>query len=182
MVKNAHVPDRYAAWVTPDQPGLWSFEVQSWSDPIGTWQHAAGLKIPAGVDVDLMFTEGRLLFERVLKGLPRGHKKGPDADVLKAAIAATKDRSRPVEAKLAALQAPELNAVLATHPLRDLLTTAGPYPVFADRQRALYGSLVRVLPALRGRDRSTRRPARSPAGRSGRRPSGSRPSPTWAST
>ena len=75
MVKNAHVPDRYAAWVTPDQPGLWSFEVQSWSDPIGTWQHAAGLKIPAGVDVDLMFTEGRLLFERVLKALPRGTRR-----------------------------------------------------------------------------------------------------------
>ena len=38
--------------------------MQAWSDPIGTWQHAAGLKIPAGVDVDLMFTEGRLLLER----------------------------------------------------------------------------------------------------------------------
>src|SRR5688500_6570451 len=60
MVKHADVPDRYDAWVIPDQEGAWSFEVHAWSDPVGTWQHAAGLKIPAGVDVDLMFLEGRL--------------------------------------------------------------------------------------------------------------------------
>jgi starch synthase (maltosyl-transferring) len=150
MLKDAHVPDKYAAWVTPDAPGLWHFEIQSWSDTVGTWQHAAGLKIPAGVDVDLMFTEGRLVLERVLKGLPRGHKKGPDADVLKAAIATAKDTKRPAEAKLAALQAPELAAVLAKYPLRDLLTTAGPYPVYADRQRALYGSWYEFFPRSEG--------------------------------
>ena len=34
-------------------------------DPIGTWLHDAPLKIRAGVDVELMFTEGVLLLERV---------------------------------------------------------------------------------------------------------------------
>ena len=65
-------PDRYLAWVTPDAEGAWTFEVQAWSDPIATWQHAAGLKIPAEVDVELMFTEGRLLLERVLAGSRQG--------------------------------------------------------------------------------------------------------------
>ena len=150
MVKHGNVPDRYDAWITPDQPGRWTFEVQSWSDPIGTWQHAAGLKIPAGVDVDLMFTEGQLLFERVLKGLDRKEKKGPAADVLKAAVSAAKDAKRPVEARLAALQAPELAAVLAAHPIRDLLTVVGPYAVFADRPRALYGSWYEFFPRSEG--------------------------------
>ena len=150
MVKHAHVPDRYDAWLTPDQAGRWTFEVQSWSDPIGTWQHAAGLKIPAGVDVDLMFTEGQLLFERVLKGLDRKEKKGPAADVLKAAVSTAKDTKRPVEARLAALQAPELAAVLAAHPIRDLLTVVGPYAVFADRPRALYGSWYEFFPRSEG--------------------------------
>src|SRR5688500_7964238 len=68
MVKDGDQPDAYIAWVTPDTIGAWTFEVHAWSDPIATWQHAAGLKIPAGVDVDLMFLEGRLLLERVLKG------------------------------------------------------------------------------------------------------------------
>ena len=150
MVKHGNIPDHYEAWITPDQPGRWSFEVQSWSDAIGTWQHAAGLKIPAGVDVDLMFTEGQQLFERVLKGLDRKEKKGPAADVLKAAVSAAKDAKRPVEARLAALQAPELAAVLAAHPIRDLLTVVGPYTVFADRSRALYGSWYEFFPRSEG--------------------------------
>src|SRR3712207_819930 len=69
MVKHAETPDRYDAWVTPDAEGAWSFEIQAWSDPIATWEHNAGVKIAAGVDVDLMFLEGRLLLERVLAEL-----------------------------------------------------------------------------------------------------------------
>src|SRR6478736_3069425 len=46
MAKDPEVPDRYSAWVPPDQPGAWTFEVVAWSDPVATWQHAAGIKIP----------------------------------------------------------------------------------------------------------------------------------------
>ncbi len=62
------VPDRYVAWVTPDQEGAWTYEVQAWSDPLSTWAHDAGIKIPAGIDVELMFTEVRLLLEKVRGG------------------------------------------------------------------------------------------------------------------
>src|SRR5918998_417763 len=65
MVKHADVPDRYDATVVPDLPGAWSFEIQAWADPIATWEHNAEVKIAAGVDVDLMFLEGRLLLEKV---------------------------------------------------------------------------------------------------------------------
>ena len=34
MVKHEDVPDRYDAWVTPDQEGPWAFEVHAWSDPL----------------------------------------------------------------------------------------------------------------------------------------------------
>ena len=68
MTAHPTIPDRYDAWVTPDAEGAWSFEILGWSHPLATWRHAAGLKIPAGVDVELMFTEARLLFERVLAG------------------------------------------------------------------------------------------------------------------
>ena len=143
-------PDRYEARVALDAEGPWSFEVQAWSDPIATWQHAAGVKIPAGVDVELMFLEGRLLFERVLKDLPRGQKRGPVATLLRAAIATTKDTRRPVEARLAALQAPDLTAALTAHPLRELLTVSGPFPLFADRSRALFSSWYEFFPRSEG--------------------------------
>ena len=150
MVKHENLPDRYDAWVTPDAPGLWSFEVQGWSDPIGTWQHNAGLKIPAGVDVELMFTEGRLIFERILDGFDRAQKESPAAAVLDAAIGVSQDATRPVEARLASLQAPDLTAVLAANPLRELVTVVGPFTAYADRQRALYGSWYEFFPRSEG--------------------------------
>lgn len=151
-------PDQYLAWVTPDRMGAWTFEVQAWSDPIATWEHAAGLKIPAQVDVELMFTEGELLLDRVLAGLGKGrtaaHRK--QVAIITAALEAATDTTRPVAARLAALQAPDLTAVLLANPLRELLTTAGPFPVFADRSLALFGSWYEFFPRSEGATRNKR--------------------------
>ncbi|MGL5827619.1 MAG: alpha-1,4-glucan--maltose-1-phosphate maltosyltransferase [Nocardioides sp.] len=151
-------PDRYRAWVKPDRPGAWSFEVRAWSDPVATWQHAAGLKIPAQVDVDLMFTEGRLLLERVLAGLgkPRSAEGRKQVAIVRAGIEAVADDTRPIAARLAAVQAVELRAVLTANPLRELLTTAGPFPIYADRARALCGSWYEFFPRSEGARRIKR--------------------------
>ena len=148
MTLDADAPDLYTAWVTPDLVGAWSFEVQAWSDPVATWAHNAGLKIPAGVDVELMFTEGRLLLQRVQRRLKRG-----DSDsraLLRGAIAAAKDGRRPVEARLAALQDPALARVLAANPVREMVTVEGPFPAYADRGRALFGSWYEFFPRSEG--------------------------------
>ncbi|UUW89230.1 maltotransferase domain-containing protein [Pimelobacter simplex] len=139
--------DRYEAWVAADAEGPWSFEIHAWSDPIATWEHAAGIKIRAGIDVELMFAEGRLLLERVL-----AEAKPPKAAraTVKAAITAATDTKRPAEARLAQLESPELRAVLAAYPLRDLLTVEGPFPVYVDRSRALFGSWYELFPRSEG--------------------------------
>ena len=152
MAKQVSPVDRYLAWVAPDQEGAWTFEVQAWSDPIATWQYAAGLKIPAGVDVELMFTEGRLLLERVLEDLDKVDHKD-DRKILKAAITAAKDTKRPVEARLAQLQSSELTSVLDAHPIRELVTIDGPHPAYADRERALFGSWYEFFPRSEGATR-----------------------------
>ena len=155
MVPEGEVPDRYVAWVTPDVEGPWTFEVHGWSDPVATWQHAAGLKIPAGVDVELMLTEGRLLLERVLAVLEptASHAR----ELVQGGLDAATDESRPVEARLATLEAPDLTAVLLDHPLRELVTVEGPFPAYADRRRALYGSWYEFFPRSEGatRDETT---------------------------
>lgn len=148
MVKHETEPDRYDAQVTPDAPGAWTFEVQAWSDPIATWQHAAGIKIPAEIDIELMFTEGRLLLERVQADLPRTDR--PGHELVAGAIAACTDTARPAAARLAVLQAPELEALLLAHPLRELVTVEGPYPAYADRPRALFGSWYEFFPRSEG--------------------------------
>ncbi len=147
MVKHETVPDRYDAWVTPDVPGAWTFEIHAWSDPIATWEHNAGLKIPAGVDVELMFEEGRLLCEKVLAEVDPADREGK---LLQGAIEAAGDPGRPPAARLAVLQDPDLVAAMEAHPIRELLTVEGPYPAYADRPRALFGSWYEFFPRSEG--------------------------------
>lgn len=157
MRKHADIPDRYTAWVTPDEVGAWTFEIAAWSDPVATWEHAIDVKVPAGVDVELMFTEGRILLERVLGALDPADPAALDTAVLlKAAIDTAGDTKRPAAARLAALQAPELRGVLAAHPLRELLTIEGPYPAFADRTRALFSSWYEFFPRSEGAKRNAK--------------------------
>jgi len=152
------VPDRYVAWVTPDLEGAWTFEVQAWSDPMATWHHDAGIKIPAGIDVELMFAEGRLLLEKVREGLEEldRRKSAAERRIVTAAIAAAADVDRPAGARLAVLQSAELDAVIQAHPLRDLLTTEGPFPAYADRPLALFGSWYEFFPRSEGATRNAR--------------------------
>jgi len=156
---HADDPDRYVAWVTPDAAGAWSFEVQAWSDPWATWEHNAGIKVPAGIDVELMFTEAQLLLQRWLDGLGKLDQRVAKADqrvakadvsVVKGALKAARDTKRPVEARLATLQADDLDDVLRRSPLRDFVTTEGPFTLYADRSRALFGSWYEFFPRSEG--------------------------------
>lgn len=149
-VRMHDVPDqllRKEAVVSTDTEGPWTFEVQSWSDPLSTWLHDAGIKIRAGVDVEVMFAEGVLLLDRVLA--EHTLTAGETAEVHDAA-SALKDTTRPVEPRLAAAESPALAQVFADHPLRDLLTTEGPYPLFVDRERALFSSWYEFFPRSEG--------------------------------
>ena len=137
---------RMAATVCPDTEGQWTFEVQAWSDPLGTWLHDAGIKIRAGVDVELMFTEGGLLLERVAANAGTTDARA----VVEDAATALADTGRPVEARLAVAESDALAQVFAAHPLRDLVTTEGPYPLFVDRPRALFSSWYEFFPRSEG--------------------------------
>ena len=61
--------DRYGATVVPDREGTWTFHVEGWSDVYGTWEHAATIKVPAGIDVELMLEEGARVLEQAV-GVP----------------------------------------------------------------------------------------------------------------
>ena len=147
MRKDATEPDIWHASFTPDQMGPWTFEIESWSDPVATWHHNAEIKIPAGIDVDLMFTEGALLLERLAEQLP---KRGAQRKTVTDALTAVRDTTRPEPVRYAAAVSPQIEALLAEHPLRDLVTTTGPYPFFADRERALFSAWYEFFPRSEG--------------------------------
>ncbi|MGZ4531846.1 MAG: maltotransferase domain-containing protein, partial [Mycobacteriaceae bacterium] len=47
MVEGAE-PDRFHGLLRADTPGLWSFRVDAWSDPLTTWRHAVNAKVGVG--------------------------------------------------------------------------------------------------------------------------------------
>ncbi|HSV39518.1 MAG TPA: alpha-1,4-glucan--maltose-1-phosphate maltosyltransferase [Nocardioidaceae bacterium] len=120
--------DRYTATVACDAEGPWQFVVEAWSDPVATWVHNAEIKVPAGIDVELMLEEGARLMERAK---------------LKDAAKALRDASRPPEVRLAA-------GTTAGAQLRDLITSEGPFSVYVDRERALYGAWYELFPRSEG--------------------------------
>ncbi len=141
-------PDGWRATVRPDQEGAWGFEVHGWSDPFATWEHHAEIKVGAGIDVELMFTEGQLLLQRWID--QHGAEDPASTQVLRDAIAGLADTGRPDAVRLGAGLSPAVQAVLDAEPLRDLVTVEGPFPLFVDRRLALFSSWYEFFPRSEG--------------------------------
>jgi starch synthase (maltosyl-transferring) len=139
--------DRWSVAAPLDACGAWSFVIEAWSDPLGTWWHDAPLKIDAGVDVELMLEEGARLHERALAGLP----KGLQAQV-KPLTVALRDTTLDPRARLDAALRPDIVQTLTDHPLRELVTVSATYSLWVDRQRALAGSWYEFFPRSEGSD------------------------------
>ncbi|MDW8475949.1 DUF3416 domain-containing protein [Streptomyces scabiei] len=139
--------DRWGATVSVPSEGVWSYAVEGWGDPVTTWRHHARIKIPAGMDTELVLEEGARLHERAADGVPEGRS---GRSVLLAAVDALRDTARPVSSRLAAALAPEVDEVLARHPLRELVTSSEPLPLLVERERALFGSWYEFFPRSEG--------------------------------
>jgi starch synthase (maltosyl-transferring) len=145
--------DRYGADVTVTAEGLWRFHVEAWADPIASWQHDAAIKIPAGQDVELMLTEGALLFERAARRIPQppgAARPAAARTALRALVARMRDRSLTPEERFAGSADPVIAAIVARWPLRELLTRSRALTVQVDRERALYGAWYEFFPRSEG--------------------------------
>ncbi|ANB04712.1 alpha-1,4-glucan--maltose-1-phosphate maltosyltransferase [Streptomyces ambofaciens] len=138
--------DRWGAEVTPGAPGNWTYRVEAWSDPVSTWKHHARIKVPAGIDTGLVLEEGAELYRRAAAGVP----KDAGRDAVLAAATALLDDTLPVATRLAAALTPQVDAVLARHPLRELVTSSDPLPLLVERERALYGAWYEFFPRSEG--------------------------------
>jgi len=153
MEPGATGTDRWSApLVVPDDPtsqGMWTYAVEGWSDPLGTWWHDATLKIEAGVDVDVMLEEGARLFERAAQGLPQAVGTA-DRAVVAGLPAVLRDAARPPLERLAAANDPAVVSLLQQNPVRELVTSSPVHRLWVDRQRALYGAWYEFFPRSEG--------------------------------
>ena len=137
--------DTWSAPLTMDVEGAWSFVVEAWSDPLGTWWHDAPLKVDADVDTEVMLEEGARLYERAAAGVPKAQRA-----LLAGVPAALRDTSLEPRARLDAALTPEVVALLTAHPVRELVTSSASYQVWVDRGRALFGSWYEFFPRSEG--------------------------------
>ncbi|RAJ63331.1 alpha-1,4-glucan:maltose-1-phosphate maltosyltransferase [Streptomyces sp. Amel2xB2] len=138
--------DRWAADITPDSEGRWTYAIEAWSDPVTTWRRRAKVKVPAGIDTEALLEEGAVLHERAAAGVPRSEGR----DGVLAVADALRSHSRGVAARLAAALTPQVTAVLERYPLRELVTTTRPLPLQVERERAGFGSWYEFFPRSEG--------------------------------
>ena len=133
--------DIWGAEIATDAQGLWSFSIEAWDDPWGTWWHRASIKVPAGVDMDIELEEGAQLIESLTGG---------DRKRLAEITRTVRDTELPPEVRLAAAGDPDVLAALEAHPMRAGVTHCGPWPLLVERRRALVGSWYEFFPRSEG--------------------------------
>jgi starch synthase (maltosyl-transferring) len=156
MVADGVGTDRWLARVVPDSPGLWTFRVDAWSDPWGTWLHAVHAKVDAGQGPEDLANDlegGARLIERV------GRRPGerPNRDLLFGAAAALRDTTLTLPKRLATALSEPVDMIMTERPIRELITRGRVHQVWVDRPRALYGSWYELFPrSTGGRDETGR--------------------------
>ncbi|MFC4951206.1 alpha-1,4-glucan--maltose-1-phosphate maltosyltransferase [Pseudonocardia sp. GCM10023141] len=148
--------DRFEAIVVADEPGLWSFRVDAWSDPWATWRHNVTVKIDAGQDAAEVANDleaGARLLQRVgRRPAERAHR-----DLLFGAANALRDTAMPLRSRVAPALFPAVEAIMSERPVRELITRGRPQQVYVDRTRALFGSWYEYFPrSTGGRDETGR--------------------------
>lgn len=147
MIDIAPGLSRYEGWLTPPTPGKWFFKVQAWSDPYATWKHSAEIKVNADIDINLVFLEATELFKRIKQGIPRNTEHFA---TIRDALKIIGKKRTPATERLAVATSPAVLAAVNTYPLQEFLTESELYPIYADRNKALFGSWYEIFPRTVG--------------------------------
>jgi starch synthase (maltosyl-transferring) len=140
--------DWWAAEVTFESEGAWTFRVEGWDDPWETWVHTAEIKIPAGIDVALVCTEGKTLFSgAAARAEAAGDAEA--AELLREAGQAL-DSGQQVEDRLEDVLGEDVRAAMAEHGPRGLVSPSPDYPIYVDRVEALFASWYEFFPRSQG--------------------------------
>jgi starch synthase (maltosyl-transferring) len=131
--------DRWRADALLDLEGTWTWKVRAFADDWATWLHNAEIKIPAGIDVDLMVLMGRQLLERA------GARK-----IVTDTLAAFADDTVTPAAKLALALDPKLTTAIEAKPLASLTTESETLSIRVERERAGVGSWYEFFPRSEG--------------------------------
>ncbi|QEV99857.1 alpha-1,4-glucan--maltose-1-phosphate maltosyltransferase [Microbacterium caowuchunii] len=139
--------DHWSAEVALLVQGTWSFRFEAYGDDFATWQHAAALKIAAGVDVALMRETGALLFDRAQAEADR---PASERRVLQERARDLRDPDLDAAAALAIVGDEMLTGFFRARPLTSLLTVGRTTDLLVERERAGVGAWYEFFPRSEG--------------------------------
>ena len=147
MSLNSPGTDRWETLVTLGAQGRWTYRVRAYADDWATWLHNASLKIPAEVDVELMFLIGSelLIRESAVKTRPLNERR-----TFTAAAKSLVDPAKSVAARFDVLSSPKLAAAAAVRPMAGLESVSESRTVLVERTRAGVGSWYEFFPRSEG--------------------------------
>jgi len=140
LVPGAPGTDSWHTTAQVTSPGTWTYRIEAYSDDWATWLHNAEIKVPAGIDVEVMLESGR----RLLARLGKSKKTVTDATAV-----LTDETLSPV-ARLAGVTGEKLAALIAAKPLASLVTLSAEQPLRVERARAGLGSWYEFFPRSEG--------------------------------
>ena len=139
--------DRWQTQVKLEGAGKWKFCIEAYADDYATWHHAAEVKIPLGIDTELMCTMGALLFERAAKEPSRtaaARKK------LAAIAVVLRDSTADAALRLAAASGPEVHSLLENAPIASLDTYSEKRTLVVERTEAGRANWYEFFPRSEG--------------------------------
>lgn len=139
--------DEFLATLRPSETGVHHFVVEGWHDPVGTWLHAATVKLAAGVDVELMLAEGAALFRAAAEDAERSAQ---DRAAFEETARVLADEGLVPAQRLAGAESAELAAVLGARPLREHVTSSELLPLDVQRELAGRGGWYEFFPRSEG--------------------------------
>lgn len=142
--------DRWEVEVQLEQEGLWRYRVQAYADEYATWRHNAEVKVPAGVDVELMLTIGHDLLARAAADKRRSTAERRH---LSEAARVVADAERGVDERFQAAVDDRIRRILAERPVVALPSLSPTRAVLVERTRAGVGSWYEFFPRSEGAKR-----------------------------
>lgn len=142
--------DHWRTVIAPIEQGVWTFRFEAFADDFATWEHAADLKIAAGVDAPLMREIGARLLSTAAKERDRA---ATERRALTAAAGVLRDTDATDDDALAVVRDPQLAAFFRDRPARSLATLGPDLELLVERERAGVGAWYEFFPRSEGAKR-----------------------------
>lgn len=139
--------DRWRTDIVLLAQGDWRFRFETYADDFATWQHAADVKIAAGVDVAVMAELGARLCDRAAAESDRPARQ---RTALRRWAAAFRESVGDAEAALTITRDLDHSGVFHDRPLMSLATVGEEHRVRVERERAGVGAWYEFFPRSEG--------------------------------